>query len=276
MTRDGPGSDVAITVVTVVRDDLERLKRTWESVTSQTLPSIEWVVIDGASTDGTVEWLGALNDDRMRFRSEPDSGIYDAMNAGLSLAQGELITFLNAGDYYLRETALADIATKHDAEGWIWGHGLGAVVNAGGKQVRPVHAGYPGRLRYAFGRSVVIHQTVFVQTEVVRRLGGFDTRFPIAADVHLTMKLGRICDPQIWSSVDVAYQEGGVSDQDAGRSLGDMHRARVDVFGMGAVAEKADAAWTGVVVGYVKSRRAIKAVARRVFGERSVEWWVRR
>jgi GT2 family glycosyltransferase len=263
-------------VVTVTRNDLDRLLHTWQSLLDQDSADFEWIVVDGASTDGTVDWLQALEDARLTFVSEPDDGIYDAMNKGLGLATGVLVTFLNAGDCYLRPGVLADVVSSHQDAGWVWGHGAGTVVDASGRPVRPVTSGYRGRLRYAFGRSVVIHQTVFAEAAVVRRLGGFDVRFPIAADVHLTMRLGQIGDPTVWTSVDVAYEEGGVSDQSAARSLGDMHRARVDVFGMGPVAARADSVWTAGVVAYVRSRRAAKAVAQRVLGRGSVDWWARR
>lgn len=265
-----------ITVVTVVRNDLVRLQRTWRSLQEQDLASVEWLVIDGASTDGTVAWLSQLSDERLRYVSEPDAGIYDAMNTGLAMASGSLITFLNAGDFYLRPNVLSMVVARYETAGWLWGHGGGAVVDATGRPVRPVGGGYPGRLRYAFGRSVVIHQTVFAQTAKVRELGGFDLRFPIAADVHLTMRLGRICDPAVWSSVDVAYEEGGVSDQSAARSLGDMHRARVDVFAMGRPAAAADAAWTTGVVAYVRGRQLAKGVAQKLLGRGSIDWWARR
>ncbi len=265
-----------VTVVTVTRNDLDRLQLTWASVARQVDADLEWVVVDGASSDGTVEWLESLTDDRVRVLSEPDAGIYDAMNKGLALATGELVTFLNAGDRYLADDVLGKVGQRYDKDRWLWGHGGGVVVDASGRPVRPVSGGYRGRLRYAFGRSAVIHQTVFARTQLVRALGGFDLRYPIAADVHLIMRLGRQSDPAVWPSVDVAYEEGGVSDQDAGRSLGDMHRARVDAFGMNRGVAAVDSAWTAGVVGYVRGRQAAKRTARRLLGDRSIDWWAKR
>jgi len=265
-----------VTVVTVTRNDLRRLRATWESLKEQDLAAFEWIVVDGASADGTAEWLGALSDPRLTFVSEPDDGLYDAMNHGLALASGELTTFLNAGDSYLRPDVLSRVAQMHKSEGWQWGHGAAVIVDETGRQVRPVTGGYRGRLRYAFGRSVVTHQTVFARTELLRKLGGFDLRFPIAGDVHMTMRLSGVSPPRVWQSLDVAYEEGGVSDESPGRSLADMHRARVDAFEMGPVAEMGDAVWTKAVLAYVHGRRQAKRAARAVLGERSIDWWASR
>ena len=93
----------AVTVVTITWNNAFGLRRTLESLATQDFDDVQHVVIDGGSTDGSVEWLA----DHRVFAdtvvvSEPDRGIYDAMNKGAALAKGTLITFLNAGDAYAR------------------------------------------------------------------------------------------------------------------------------------------------------------------------------
>ena len=97
----------AVTVVSVTRNDLAGIQRTLASVREQQDVSIQHIVIDGASTDGTVEWLAGLDwPEGSGFTSEPDRGIYDAMNKGASKATGELIVFMNGGDrFHLPTTA---------------------------------------------------------------------------------------------------------------------------------------------------------------------------
>lgn len=86
-----------LSIITVCYNDLCGLKRTFESI-KQYLHLVQWVVIDGASSDGTPEFLQSLKQDDFNFLSEPDAGIYDAMNKGVVLSENEYVVFLNAGD----------------------------------------------------------------------------------------------------------------------------------------------------------------------------------
>ncbi len=90
-----------ITIITVVFNALKDLRITVDSVMKQPLwPSIDYIIIDGLSTDGTVEYLSELPSS-IRWVSEPDKGIYDAMNKGILMAKGQGLLFLNAGDYFV-------------------------------------------------------------------------------------------------------------------------------------------------------------------------------
>ncbi|EHQ07515.1 glycosyltransferase [Leptonema illini] len=98
-----------ITIVTVVFNALENLKLTAESVFKQTAwPDIEYIIVDGGSTDGTLAYLKTLPP-VVRWISEPDKGIYDAMNKGIRMASGEGLLFLNAGDYFVGDVITADL-----------------------------------------------------------------------------------------------------------------------------------------------------------------------
>lgn len=242
----------------------------------QDVDCFEWIVVDGASTDGTPEWLASLEDRWVHWSSEQDDGLYDAMNRGLARARGQLIAFLNAGDTYVRPDVLGDVARDFAQRSWLWGHGCGYFVDASGQPVRPVISGYRGRIRYAFGRTRLIHSTVFAATSLLKDLGGFDCRFPIAADVHLLMRVGRVAQPREWKSVDVAFEVGGVSDQDVRRSLNEVHRARIDVFEMSVLAAMADSLWTEGIIAYVRARQVAKRVVRGVLGQRVITWWAQR
>lgn len=89
-----------LTIITVCRNNLEGLKQTYKSIASQTArKEFEWIVVDGASTDGTPRWLADHSHEIDRYISEPDRGIYHAMNKGVGMASGEYLLFLNSGDY---------------------------------------------------------------------------------------------------------------------------------------------------------------------------------
>jgi putative colanic acid biosynthesis glycosyltransferase len=90
-----------LSIVTVTLNNLAGLKRTYDSIAAQADPPLEWVVIDGASRDGTAEWLSGVKAAfPIVWSSERDDGIYDAMNKGIVRARGGFLLFLNAGDYF--------------------------------------------------------------------------------------------------------------------------------------------------------------------------------
>lgn len=103
-----------VSVITVVRNDKEHIESTIKSLFAQDYPNIEYIVIDGASTDGTYEILNRYRDRIDILISEPDNGIYDAMNKGVMLAKGDYVGFLNSGDEYANSKVISTIFAKLD------------------------------------------------------------------------------------------------------------------------------------------------------------------
>ncbi|MBK8805458.1 MAG: glycosyltransferase [Bacteroidales bacterium] len=99
-------------VITVTWNNLEGIKATHASLLGQDSKNWEWIIIDGNSTDGTKEWLKQLNLSACRWVSEPDSGIFDAMNKGISKAEADYIIFMNAGDEFYADNTLSDIENQ--------------------------------------------------------------------------------------------------------------------------------------------------------------------
>jgi glycosyltransferase involved in cell wall biosynthesis len=98
-----------ISIITVCYNAEKQLKKTIDSVINQTYKNIEFIIIDGASSDNSLELLKTYSSSINFWVSEPDHGIYDAMNKGLSVATGDYVQFLNAGDYFCDETSLEAI-----------------------------------------------------------------------------------------------------------------------------------------------------------------------
>lgn len=101
--------EVKISVITVCYNAVDTLEKTIQSVLEQTYHNIEYIIIDGGSTDGTVEIIHRYVDYLAYWVSEPDRGIYDAMNKGIERATGEWVNFMNAGDYFYNYDVISNV-----------------------------------------------------------------------------------------------------------------------------------------------------------------------
>lgn len=104
-----------ISVITVVFNDIKNIEKTIKNVLKQTYGDIEYIVVDGASTDGTVEIIKKY-DERIKWISEKDRGIYDAMMKGVYMATGEWILFHNSGDFFYSPTSIEDVIKQYDQD----------------------------------------------------------------------------------------------------------------------------------------------------------------
>lgn len=179
-----PSSDRVplITVITVVFNGVKSILPTLESVSCQTFQNYELIVVDGASTDATVELLEQRNDTIDYWISEPDAGIYDAMNKGLRLARGEWIYFLNSGDSFAGPKVLEEVAAilMLSKAGIVVGYvRLLSDGKAAGRF--PLDRTYSGSARALF-RGRFCHQALFIRRASYEDISGFDLRFPTFAD----------------------------------------------------------------------------------------------
>jgi len=160
--------------VTVARDNLPGLQETLTSVRRQTTTDgCEHIVVDGGSTDGTVQYLNALSVDYpiLRFISEVDSGIYDAMNKGLAMARGDYILFLNAGDSLVTQDVVEQLVPVLGEASCEWL--VGRVLDMGGESSGVVSDNLPFSVeRFWCGRQTYCHQGTIFTTAALRRTGG--------------------------------------------------------------------------------------------------------
>jgi glycosyltransferase len=157
-------------------------------VAQQTHPHVEHVVVDGASTDGTLAVLQAHRAQLAVLHSAPDQGIYDALNKGLALATGEVVGFLHADDLYAHGKVLAHVAAAFADPAVCAVHGdLHYVRKDDTAQVVRHWVSAPfSRQRLAWGWP---HPTLYVRRAWYGRIGGFDTRYRIAADYLSILQL---------------------------------------------------------------------------------------
>lgn len=170
-----------VCVITVCRNALEGLKETSISVDSQVYDRLYYTVIDGASTDGTREFLDDGADGIDDWISEPDNGIYDAMNKGIDrCAQSTWILFLNAGDRFARPDVLARIDSMLNGAVDIV---FGDVAVRADNGVSRIHHAQSG----ATGKMPGCHQAMVVRTELLRKLR-FDCSYKVGADFEFYLR----------------------------------------------------------------------------------------
>lgn len=179
-----------ISIITVCFNARSALAATRASVFAQTCSDFEWIVIDGASNDGTIEDLQALDDPRARYLSEPDHGIYDAMNKGLKLATGEYVWFLNAGDVFYDASVLAQVCEVDSGVDVIFGEAMvqsqeGQVLGLR-SQVLP-HQCPTQLLKADFKRGMLVsHQAFVVRRE---QTPAYDLKYQLSADLDWMLRI---------------------------------------------------------------------------------------
>jgi glycosyltransferase len=178
-----------ITIITVAYNSARTIGDTLDSVAAQTHPDIEHIVIDGASSDDTLAIVRARGARLARLVSEPDHGIYDAMNKGLALASGDFVGFLNADDMLVSMDIISSVAAAAAKPGI--GAVCGDLVYVRQDQpdsvVRVWRCGAFARSRLRFG-WMPPHPTLYVQRGLLAELGLFDTRLRIAADYDFILR----------------------------------------------------------------------------------------
>ncbi|QWE08973.1 glycosyltransferase family 2 protein [Polynucleobacter ibericus] len=204
-----------ITIITVCYNSASTIADTLNSVSCQTFKDFEHLVIDGNSTDSTLKVVELHRHSNLTVCSEPDSGIYYAMNKGLRRTSGEVIGFLNSDDYYADATVLEKIAIVfQDAAVEACYGDLDYVTKDNGHIVRYWKS--KPYIKGDFARGwCPAHPTFYVRKSTLERLGVFDTSFKFAADVELMMRFlesGAIKSVYI-PSVLVRMRLGGLSNQ---------------------------------------------------------------
>jgi GT2 family glycosyltransferase len=203
-------TSIECSVITVNFNNAQGLARTLRSVDQQTHTSLESIVIDGASSDASTEVMRVRSSSKRTIHlSEPDAGIYDAMNKGLGLASGDLVVFMNSGDCFSGADVVARAASDWRARGWRWAYGLGRVLTEGGEPVAILHRVPHRPMQVALGNETVPHQAVFMERSLIHELGGFDLSVGLAADQDLLVRAARRSPPVSWPEFIVDFEGGG-------------------------------------------------------------------
>ena len=215
-----------ISVITITYNAAKEITPTLDSLKAQTFHDFEHIVIDGASTDGTQELVNRLSPSSILY-SEPDKGLYDAMNKGLDKARGKYLLFLNAGDSLHDEHTLGLYAKAiHTFSHPDIIYGDTDIVNGQRKLVGPRHLSAPEHLTFqSFANGMLVcHQAFMVRSELAP---AYDTGYRFSADYEWTLRCLQKADPEKninLHAVTIDYLQEGLTTKNHRKSLMERYR----------------------------------------------------
>jgi glycosyltransferase involved in cell wall biosynthesis len=200
-----------LSVITIVYNNVAAIERTMLSVLNQTYKNIEYILIDGASTDGTIDVINLYKDRLAKFISAPDKGIYDAMNKGLALATGDYVLFMNSGDeIYSPETVAAVFASAISGDIY---YGETEMFDENWKSLgqrrhrAPEHFDWHS---FKFGMNIS-HQAIYIKRSLTQP---FDLKYKYSSDIDWILKATKKSSSIVNTHLYVAkYLVGGISKQ---------------------------------------------------------------
>ena len=217
-------------IVTICLNAERYLAEAMHSVVSQDWADLEYILVDGGSTDRTEEIIHSVaeRDQRVRHVVEPEPGIALAMNRGLRLAQGEIIAFLHADDRYAGTSILSQVAEAfRQRPGGAWVTGGVKEIDAHGEVLRTL----PVR-RFSLSRllrnNIIYHPATFVQRSVMVEIGGFDESLRFAMDYDLWLRLAALSQPLACQAclADFRVHAGSLSSVERAKTLEEEYLVR--------------------------------------------------
>lgn len=205
-------NNIKFSLITVTYNSEKYIRDTIESVLAQTYTNYEYIVIDGESSDRTMEIVREYEgrfEGKLRYISEKDKGIYDAMNKGIDMATGDLIGIINSDDWYEKD-ALENIYFIHKGEVNVIYYGYMRTVDSdSGREIRCA------RYSHEFIKEAMInHPTVFVSKEIYDKYGKYDCQYRASADYEFVVRLSNEPDIRFVpiDKVQANFRTGGVSE----------------------------------------------------------------
>lgn len=196
-------------IITVCFNSEKTIERTIQSVLNQTFQDFEYIIVDGASKDGTLEIIKKYENcfqGKMKWISEKDAGIYDAMNKGIQLAAGELVGLLNSDDYYECD-ALEKISK-------VYNHGDYSIIYGAVRAVQDGREVMVYVKNHEFiEQDMITHPSCFVSKKIYDRFGGYSLKYPYSADYEFMLRIRNEREIQYTKIYDIItnFSNGGVS-----------------------------------------------------------------
>ena len=221
-------NQTGFTVVTPSHNQAQFLEHTLRSVLEQDVPNVEYMVLDGGSTDGSVDILRRYERQLSFWRSEPDGGQTAAVNWGWQRARGQILAWLNSDDYYYPGALriVADHFARNPAA--ILVYGVCEYVDPDGKSLG--YAGVPFSLRtMIYSRDIVPQPSAFVRREAIELVGGLDESLNYSMDYDFFLRIAKrsapIFIPQVLAAATIHPMAKTTKDRDLARQ--ETHRVRL-------------------------------------------------
>jgi len=181
------GREPLVTVITAVRNGDATLEQCMQSVLRQSYSRIEYIVVDGDSSDGTLDLVRKYESSIAQWVSEPDRGMYHALNKGLALARGELVGMINADDFYLPSAIESVVLAYNDNGEGVYHGDLVVLDEARGRRWIRRPMAHPEA--HYLQDMPVNHPSMFASASLYRRFGGFTPDYELSADYELVCRL---------------------------------------------------------------------------------------
>jgi glycosyltransferase involved in cell wall biosynthesis len=206
-----------VSIVTIVKNNSAGLKETYQSLYVQKFPGWEMIIVVGHSSDDSLQFAHEcqLSDSRVRVLEQEDIGIYNAMNIGLAASTGQFVWFMNSGDRFANPEVLGDAVDQiRDShfELVIGGYCVSQVRKSNFKVTERETSGV-SRLSFAFNRRGGCHQAMIFRRDTINMLGGFDTRYSLASDFDLVMRVLEVGRAKKVSKMFAVIEPGGLADR---------------------------------------------------------------
>lgn len=232
-----------LSIITINYNNLEGLKRTYDSVVSQTCHDYEWIIIDGGSTDGSKEFIEEHQDKFAYWCSEPDKGIYNAMNKGIVKATGEYMQFLNSGDNLVDDKVIEEFLALDWNEDVISGD-----IMIDGDNMKICRNPEDKVLDFDYMyRSSIYHPSSYIKKELFEKYGLYDETLRIVSDWKFFIKIliNHNCSYKHWERVVANFNTDGICSTAENHQLHQKER-------------------TGVLSQYTRIIRSIEKRDRRI------------
>lgn len=178
-----------ISIITIVYNNKAHISSCIESVLQQDYPDIEHLVIDGGSTDGTQTVIEGYNDRLAYYISEPDQGLYNALNKGIKRATGDVIGILHSDDFFYASNTISLIAEafKQSQADLVYGNGM-FVDRERPEQIKRIYKAKPFKKRFLNFGWIPLHTTIYVKRELFENYGLYDESYAIASDYEISLR----------------------------------------------------------------------------------------
>jgi glycosyltransferase involved in cell wall biosynthesis len=206
--------DLIISIITVCYNAEHTIDRCISSVINQKYKNVEYIIIDGKSTDGTLNIINQFKEQITVIKSEPDRGIYDAMNKGIKLASGHIIGMINADDYFADDMVLSDVAASFVQQNTDVIYGDLDYVNNEGKIIRKWRSGNFSSGVFNWG-WMPPHPTFYCRPQIFEQFGYYSLDYGTAADYELMARFMHLKKVKAFyiKRVVVKMQVGGASNK---------------------------------------------------------------